>query len=492
MAEKRVVRYKLERHKWPDEIEAEKKEKRRKIILVVVCIAFFVSGFATNSLLKGKSVSRVNSAKLDAIYDVMKNDFYFAQSGKDYENALVDGAIAGMVNAGEDQHTMYMDQQMASDFTSSMQGSIVGIGVTMYELDNSTFIIADVLKDSPALKAGVQAGDRILEVDGEAVNMMNIDQVVEKVRGESGSSVELTLLRDDEKLKKKITREKVYGTVFSEILDDTAIIELTTFADTSGQEFGRHLEDIKKADVKKLIIDLRGNGGGYLQSALEIASYFIPKNSVIFQEQHADGHVEQYYTIDSLPRYHFDNIAVLVDEGTASASEALSGALKDQVNVQIVGTKTYGKGTVQLPYTFKDGSMIKYTIAEWMTPKGQKINKVGIVPDVVVQQQKAFTTPMPKLEKGEEFEANTVNVAATSVQLYLKFLGYAADREDAYFSYASSQALRQYQYEHGLEADGVIRAEVCHSLVSQVIKLQKQEPLRYDLQLKKAMEVVHG
>lgn len=492
MAEKRVVRYKLERHKWPDEIEAEKKEKRRKIILVVVCIAFFVSGFATNSLLKGKSVSRVNSAKLDAIYDVMKNDFYFAQSGKDYENALVDGAIAGMVNAGEDKHTMYMDQQMASDFTSSMQGSIVGIGVTMYELDNSTFIIADVLKDSPALKAGVQAGDRILEVDGEAVNMMNIDQVVEKVRGESGSSVELTLLRDDEKLKKKITREKVYGTVFSEILDDTAIIELTTFADTSGQEFGRHLEDIKKADVKKLIIDLRGNGGGYLQSALEIASYFIPKNSVIFQEQHADGHVEQYYTIDSLPRYHFDNIAVLVDEGTASASEALSGALKDQVNVQIVGTKTYGKGTVQLPYTFKDGSMIKYTIAEWMTPKGQKINKVGIVPDVVVQQQKAFTTPMPKLEKGEEFEANTVNVAATSVQLYLKFLGYAADREDAYFSYASSQALRQYQYEHGLEADGVIRAEVCHSLVSQVIKLQKQEPLRYDLQLKKAMEVVHG
>ena len=492
MAEKRIVRYKLERHKWPDEIEAEKKEKRKKIILIVVCIAFFISGFAANALFHATSASRLSNAKLDTIYDVMKHEFYFAQDGKDYEDALIDGAISGMVNAGEDKHTMYMDAKMASDFTSSMQGSVVGIGVTMYELDHSTFIIADVLKDSPALKAGVEAGDRIIEIDGEACTMLSMDQVVEKVRGKSGTQVELTLLRGEEKIKKKITREKVYGTVFSEILDDTALIELTTFADTSGKEFGRHLEDIKKAGVKKLIIDLRGNGGGYLQSALEIASYFIPKNSVIFQEQHADGHVEQYYTIDSLPRYHFDNIAVLVDEGTASASEALSGALKDQANVTIVGTKTYGKGTVQIPYSFHDGSMIKYTIAEWMTPKGSKINKVGIVPDVVVEQQKAFTTPMPRLEKGEEFEADSVNVAATSVQIYLKFLGYPADREDAYFSFASSQALKQYQYDHGLQADGVIRADVCNSLVSEVIKLQKQEPLRYDIQLKKAMEVVHG
>ena len=492
MAEKKVIRYKLERHKWPDEIEAEKKEKRRKRTVVLSCIACFVVGIVVHSMWDGLMHTGGDRSKFNDVYHIMKNQFYFSNEIEDIDDTLMNGAISGMVNAGGDQHTMYMDEKMASDFTSSMEGSIVGIGVTMYELDDSTFIISDVLKDSPALKADVHPGDQIMEVDGTSVKGMDIDQLVSVVRGESGSQVTLTLLRDGVNIEKTIVREQVYGTVFSQILEDTAVIELTTFADTSGKEFGRHLEDLKKANVNQIIIDLRGNGGGYLQSALEIASYFIPENKVIFKEQHADGSVEDYYTIDYLPRFDFDQVYVLVDGGTASASEALTGALKEQANAIVVGTKTYGKGTVQIPYTFDDGSMIKYTIAEWMTPQGHKINKVGIVPDVVVEQNKAFTTPMPRLEKDEEYQADSVNVAAQSVQIYLQFLGYAADREDAYFSYASSQALKQYQLDHGLQADGVIRAEVCNSLVSQVIRAQKAEPLRYDTQLKKAMDLAHG
>lgn len=489
MAEKKVVRYQLERHKWPDEIEAEKKAKKKKIELILLCIFCFVSGFMVNKHFgKAKVFQDKKFVKLSEVYDIMSNQFYFGKDKENFNEQLINGAISGMVDAGGDIHTAYMNKDDSESFTSSMEGSVVGIGVTMYSLDDSAFIISDILKNSPAEKAGVLPGDQIAAVDGKKVTGKKIDDVIELVTGKSGTEVSIEFVRGKEHFTKKIIRKKVYGTVFSDIKDQTAKIELRTFAETSGEEFGVHLKDIEKAGVKNIIIDLRGNSGGYLNAALEIASYFIDDHEVIFQEDDHEGNVKQYKALEGFKKYKFNKIVVLVDQGTASASEALTGALKERADAIVVGERTYGKGTVQIPLPFNDGSMLKYTIGEWMTPDGHKINKVGIEPDVKVAQEKAFITPMPKLNE-QVFKPDTVNPAASSVQIYLDFLGYPVDRSDEYFSFTSSKALQQFQTDHGLIADGNIRAEVCKSLVSEMIQRQKNESYTYDLQLKKAMEI---
>ena len=239
-----------------------------------------------------------------------------------------------------------------------------------------------------------------------------------------------------------------------------------------------------------MIIDLRDNSGGYLKAALQIASYLMQDDQVIFKEDDHDGNITEYKTLNGYEHYTFDKLLILVNGGTASASEALTAALKEQAQAIVIGEKTYGKGTVQIPLPFKDGSMLKYTTGEWITPKGNKLNKVGITPDIKVAQEAAYVTGMPQLDK-EEFAFDTVNEAASPVQIYLKFLGYAVDRTDAYFSYTSAKALTQYQKDHELKADGKIREEVCRSLVSDCLRKWRNDPYKYDLQLKKAMEIAN-
>lgn len=492
MAEKKVVRYKLVRHKWPDEVEAEKKQRKKRIGIVALCVVFFFSGFGINRFLNRSEVTNDKTfAKLSEVYSIMKNKFYFGKDKKDFNEQLINGAIQGMVDAGGDQHTMYLNNEQSESFTSSMEGSVVGIGVTMYALDESTYMISDIIKDSPAEKAGLHAGDQIYAVDGKVLKNTTSEEVVAKVKGESGTKVKIECIRDGKHFTKTITRKKVDGTVFSEIKKDTAKIQLTTFAETSGDEFGRHLKDIKKAGVKNLIIDLRDNSGGYLKAALQIASYLLKDDQIIFKEDDHDGNITEYKTLSGYEHYHFDKLLILVNDGTASASEALTAALKEQAGATVIGEKTYGKGTVQIPLPFKDGSMLKYTTGEWITPKGNKINKKGITPDIKVAQEKAYETGMPRLDK-EVYASDTVNEAAAPVQIYLQFLGYKVDRIDAYFSPVSSLALKQYQKDHGLKADGKIREEVCQSLVSECLRKWKGDPYTYDLQLKKAMEIANG
>ena len=491
MSEKKVVRYKLVRHKWPDEIEAEKKQRKRRIGIIALCVIFFFSGYGLNRFLSRSDVTNDKTfAKLSEVYTIMKNKFYFGKDKEDFNEQLINGAIKGMVDAGGDQHTMYLNNEQSESFTSSMEGSVVGIGVTMYALDDNTFIISDIIKDSPAEKAGLHAGDQIYAVDGKVLKNTSTEEVAKKVKGESGTKVKLEIIRSGKHIEKTITRKKVNGTVFSEIKGDTAKIELTTFAETSGDEFGRHLEDINKAKVKHLIIDLRDNSGGYLKAALQIASYLMQDDQVIFKEDDHDGNITEYKTLNGYEHYTFDKLLILVNGGTASASEALTAALKEQAQAIVIGEKTYGKGTVQIPLPFKDGSMLKYTTGEWITPKGNKLNKVGITPDIKVAQEAAYVTGMPQLDK-EEFAFDTVNEAASPVQIYLKFLGYAVDRTDAYFSYTSAKALTQYQKDHELKEDGKIREEVCRSLVSDCLRKWRSDPYKYDLQLKKAMEIAN-
>lgn len=491
---KKVVRYQLVRHKWPDEIEAEKKIKKRRIMTAAACIVFFVGGFISSSFWNS-STSAVNNEdfnKFFEIYNMMNTNFYFGKDVEDLKDSLISGAIDGMVSAGNDIHTTYLDTDQSERFTSSMEGSFVGIGVSYYEQSEGIFVIAKVYKGSPAEEAGLMAGDQLYGADGETFEGLSMDEIAEKIKGETGSSVKLEIIRDNEHITKKVNRATVNDSIFSEIKGKTAVMEINSIAETTGKEMGVHLKDIKDAGCTSLIIDMRNNGGGYLVAAQQVASYLLGEDKLIFKEETKDGSITEYKTLKDYEHYTFEKLIIIVDEGTASAAEVLTAAFKEELGATIVGVKTYGKGTVQVPVPFSDGSMFKYTMAEWITANGEKINGVGITPDVIVEQTEVMNMGLPKLDDEVSYEPDTVNVAAKSVQTYLKFLGYPVDRTDEYFSIQSGEALKQYQREEGLKADGKINKDVIKSLLSSASYQINSKLDLYDLQMKKAMEIANG
>lgn len=492
MAEKKVVRYKLVRHKWPDEIQAEKRRRQRRAGVIAICIVCFFGGFFLNSTLhKTSAVSSDEFQKLEEIYTLMSEKFYFGKDQKNLKQKLMDGAISGLVEAGGDIHTSYLDNEQTQNFTGSMEGSFVGIGIQFYSVDDSTFIIDEVLKNSPAEAAGFLMGDQIYAIDNTVCKKMTASDVKALITNSKSDEITLEIIRENKHKKIKVKKATVQDSVYSSVHGKTGILELDTFAETSGDEVKSHLQSLKKDGCENLILDLRNNTGGYLKSAQEIASYLLPKDTVIFREESKDGSKEDYKTISGYEQFTYKKIVIIVNGDTASAAEVLTAALKEHLGATVVGEKTYGKGTVQVPLTFKDGTMFKYTTAEWITPNGEKINEKGITPDVEVKLDEAFYTSAPILKK-EVYQPDTVSTAAKSAQVYLKFLGYAVDRTDEYFSYASSEALKQYQKDKGMKVTGNIDAETLTSLLSSCALKWHSEEAQQDTQMKKAVELTNG
>lgn len=494
MEEKKIVKYKLVRHKWPDEIEAEKKIRRRKMLTVASCIICFLLGFFASNVVPHLATSKTSDEmeKFDDIYNIMSKKWYFGKDVDDLNNTLMTSAINGMIGGGEDPHTIYMDAVEAADFTSSLEGNFVGIGVQYYALNEKTFIIDKVFKNSPAETAGIIKGDQIFSINGEACEGMSIDDIASKIKGDAGTNVELEILREGKTVPMNVVRGEVKSSVYGEFHDKVGVLEISTFAESSGEEVGAYLKDFKAQGADQLIIDLRDNGGGYLKAAQEIISYLLPSDTVIFKELDKDGNYKEYMTLPDHEQYSFHKIVVLVNNSTASASEVLTMALQEKVNAEVVGVNTYGKGTVQVSLPFADGSSIKYTTAEWTSPSGTQINGVGIKPNYEVSLDPAITTGAPKLEEDVVIKEDTVSVAAKSVQIYLKFLGYSVDRTDMYFSIKSAQALRNYQSDNGMEVTGEINTDVIAALLSSCSLKWHNEQSTLDLQMMKAMEVVHG
>ena len=247
---------------------------------------------------------------------------------------------------------------------------------------------------------------------------------------------------------------------------------------------------------ENLILDLRNNTGGYLSAAREIASSFLPDNTVIFKEQTKDGQVKELKTDDNYAQVDFDHIYILQNKNTASASEVLIGALKDNIpdKVTTIGTNSYGKGTEQVTVPFDDGTSLKYTVAEWLTPNGTSINKVGFQPDVEVTLDEVSTVTYTGTREGEELriEPDSVNPNAAAVQVYLRFLGYPAERSDEYFSAASSEALKQFQSDNGLEPTGIVDQTTFDRLLEAVGSRLSSEGIDQDEELSTALSIIRN
>ena len=317
----------------------------------------------------------------------LRDLIYSKYDGDIDDQKLLEGAMKGMASAVKDPYTVYMTQEEFDTFMESSQGSFYGIGAQLGVRDNKVTIIAPI-EGSPAEEAGLKAGDVILKVDDYEVVNLNTEAVVARVRGEEGQPVTLTIQRGDgEPFEVEIVRAEIKNeSVKGEMLDDsTAYVQITTFSDEEvSQKFTDEINELKAQGMKKLILDLRGNPGGYLDQCVEIASHFIKEGEIVT------------YTIDKYDQKVVSKskggdllgmpLVVLVDGGSASASEVVTGALRDHDAATIIGTTTFGKGIVQQLISLPDNEGgLKFTTSKYYTPDGENIHGTGISPDITVE-----------------------------------------------------------------------------------------------------------
>lgn len=301
---------------------------------------------------------------------------------------MINGSISGLLTATKDPYTVFLTKNENKRFREDIQGEFFGIGVEITQKNSVPTIVAP-LSDSPAEKAGLKAGDIILEVDDANTSEIGFEETIDRIRGKDGTVVKLKIIRDgaDSAIEFSVKRAKIVVKSVEwekkkQDNKDITYIKIRQFGDDTNSLFKEASDEALKNKDKLLIIDLRNNPGGYLETAVEIGSYFIP-DGVILTEKGKNDQKKDYVSLGNSVLKDF-KVMVLVNEGSASASEILVGALRDRKDSKIVGNKTFGKGSVQELIDLSDGSAVKITVAKWFTPKGQQINGEGIEPDVLI------------------------------------------------------------------------------------------------------------
>lgn len=317
---------------------------------------------------------------------------------------LLNGALEGIVSKLGDKHSSYLDGDDFKAFSDQTSGSYAGIGVYIGKSDEGT-IVAGVMEDSPAEEAGVQRGDLIQAIDGKSTQGMELEDISKSIRGPVDTQVTLTVGRNGVSQDIEITRRQIQiKTVGGQMIEGTNIgyIRISIFSEKTGDEFTKQFQELRAQGMERMILDLRNNPGGLVDQAVAVCSNFVPPDSVILSFTSRSGKVSEYKaqgTTATLP------LVVLVNENSASASEIVAGAIQDLKLGPIVGTKSYGKGTVQSVYPVDTGDAIKLTVAKYHTTNGREIDGVGIEPDTVVNLQPNDPTDY-QLEKALEIARN--------------------------------------------------------------------------------------
>lgn len=361
------------------------------LFLLAIVIAF-IAGTRSDYILATLTGQTVGTSSLDlssvqSLYRELSGNY----DGELDNQKLVDGAKRGMVQAVGDPYTVYFTADEAKEFLGELEGTFEGIGAELSRKENVLTIVSTI-DGSPAKKAGLQAGDSILMVNDKSTAEWSVEQAVKNIRGEKGTTVKLTVARlgQDKALEFAVVRDQITDpSVKTEITaDNIGILRITRFGQSDTVQLTRQAaREFKEKGVRGVVVDLRGNGGGYLESSRDIASIWL--NDKVIVTERTGGVV-----IDTLKSRGEAILAgvptvVMVNEGTASASEILAGALRDNGAAKLVGTKTYGKGVVQDVRSLSDGGSLKVTIASWYTPKGKNISKEGITPDTIIDLTEA-------------------------------------------------------------------------------------------------------
>ncbi|HMR65930.1 MAG TPA: S41 family peptidase [Anaerolineae bacterium] len=337
---------------------------------------------------------------------IFLNEEFYGEIPADDERVY--GAIRGMVTSFGDQHTSFIDPVRAAIMSENIQGSFEGIGATIRMDEAGRLIIADPMPDRPAFKAGLRPGDIIVEIDDQTVEGLSLFEAVLEIRGPANSSVTLTILREDEPepLEFTVMRAKIeLEVVESKMVGDTiGYVRLTQFSGGAAEKLTEAIEDLFEQGAEALVFDLRSNPGGLLSEAVNVGSLFVNSGTITIERLR--GGEEKVFTAKRGYQVATDTpLVILVNSGSASASEIVAGAMQDLDRATVIGQQTFGKGSVQLPHTLSDGSELRVTIAEWLTPAGRQIHQQGIAPDIEVEltSEDIENERDPQLEQALEF-----------------------------------------------------------------------------------------
>ncbi len=395
---------------------------------------------------------------------------------------LVEGALTGMAKATQDPYTTYYNPEQLRSFTERTDGTYSGIGSTI-ELKDSVLTIVSPMEGSPSQKAGLRTGDQIIKVDGKELKNITLEEGVAKVKGPAGTTVVLTVRRPgvDEPFDVGIVRASIVSpTVSSRMLEDKiGYIAMSQFAETTTAQFDKALADLRAQGMKGLVLDLRNNGGGRLDTCLEIANRLVPKGPVVHRVDREGRKVTEY---SKLEKRDFP-MAVLINNYSASASEIIAGALQDTKSATIVGVRSFGKASVQRTYPLDNGGALKVTIEDYLTPNEQHIQGVGIQPDIKVLDPLWPLLPASPDESAAKHTEDDIEL----MQAKLRALGYAIAASEQGMGPQTTAALKSFQGTYELTASGKLNDETRDGLNQATIGL-----MTGDLQLAKAVEAVKG
>lgn len=361
------------------------------IIMIISLVIGFFTCFSLNKILSGGKNYRLLSKDLnkfvDAYQTILKN-----YPDKLDTSKLVESAIEGMMSSIGDKYTTYNDVDGATTFNETVSGTYEGIGCLVTTTENSIQII-EVFDDSPASKAGLKEKDIIKKIDGQDFSDKTSSDMANYIKESDKKEIKITIQRDSEEKEVKLKRQKLeVPTVTTKIYENNdkkiGYIDISIFSSVTDKQFKEKLKELEKKEIDGLIIDVRDNNGGYLNVVTNIASSLLKKGDIIYKLEKSNKKVETKKDTTKEKRTY--PIAVLVNAGSASASEILASAIKESYKGFVVGTNTYGKGTVQQTMNLEDGSMIKYTIENWLTPNSNWINEVGVTPTNVVELDEIY------------------------------------------------------------------------------------------------------
>ncbi|WP_075981995.1 lmo1851 family serine protease [Bacillus massilinigeriensis] len=460
--------------------------KKFHFIMLIFLVVFLAAGITAVALSFGdeEAVKVVNERsefdKLYSAYDTISENYYQEVDKK----TLVNGAINGMVESLDDPYSDYMDEKEAKKFHQTISSSFEGIGAEIEEINGNISIVSP-LKGSPAEKAGLKPKDRVLSVNGKSLQGLSSTEAVTLIRGKKGTKVTLVIERPGTEgtMTISVVRDTIpIETVYGEMLQDgIAKIQITTFSENTSKEVIDKLNELQDKGMKGVILDLRQNPGGLLDQAVNIANLFVPNGKTVLKIQDRKGNIEEIKATNNNPKIP---LVVVIDKGSASASEILAGAVSQSAGVPLVGEKSFGKGTVQNAKDFDDGSNLKFTTEKWLTPSGNWIHKKGIEPDYKVSLPDYAS--IPYINPDSKLKVTDSSDQIKAAEKMLKAIGYKPGKIDGYFDEKMKAAVIQFQKDEKLKADGILTGEDSLALMEKLgEKIRKN-----DTQLKKATEVL--